>query len=602
MSASQEKSFKALIKDLQSSKDFEVRKEAARKLAETKDPLVIEPLLAALSDHYEDVRCQVINSLIVIGDETITFRIVGLLSDPEPKVRTEALKALLQLKAVNTIPEIYLRTQDPDWGVRNWATKILHSFIEVIIKERPDIDIRMIIALLRTDDPTLLEKIENLFLSTEQQYLQQLLDALERSEAQQQVAICRILGKTGSSDVVFPMINIIRSRHKDVRKAVLQALGTINREEAISPLIRSLGDTNAEVRQEAVQALTRFKEAAVLPLVRALIMSRDSFIRRNAALTLGEIQDPRAISALIASLGDSYFTVRNAVEHALKKYGEVIVDRIIPLLDPVHYNLEIAYQLLDSPLANERLKGIELLRDFRDPHSVKTLQKFLDDPFPKVQENAQKALFKLGCFAWARTGAARLLGELRARQAGPVLIEALKDVDKDVRIEAARALGAIREDAAIPHLLPFLKDELADLRAVTAWVLGRFGKVESLPALIDALQDDDDKVRHNTIVALGKLLHPDAVVPLLRLISTSSYRQKEAIINAIKNIGKRALPVIMKSLEEKDEEIVTAIDHVLEFMKDDLSEEMLNEIVPHLSERQKKHFFKILGRNGPDLS
>lgn len=585
-----------MIVDLRSSKDYEVRMKAAQALGNSQNHAAVEPLLNALTDPDEDVRVEVLKALGKAGDNHVASRIVGLLSDNEPKVRIEAIKALFALKSIDHIPEIFLRLNDPDWAVRNWAVKTLNRFIEFIIESDTDEGIEFAIGLLKAEEPTLRRKVEESLISSGTKYYSHLLETLERGVPLQKVSISYVLGKIKDDEAIFPLINIINDRDREVRKAVIRALAEIQNHEAISSLIRSLGDANSEVRKEAVRALTSFKESAVLPLVRALIMSRDTYIRQNSALALGDIGDKRAIPALFVSLGDSYFLVRSASEAALYKFGKVLTDKLIKVLTPVEHDLELAYQLIDSPLANERLRGIEFLGFYRDPRSVKVLQRMLHDPYHKIQEVAQSVLFVLGCYAWKRTGAARLIGMLRIAEAIPTLINALDDVDKDVRIEAIRSLGYLRSGEAVPHLMEKLEDKNVDIRRSAAWSLGRIGDVRSLDSLLELLRDPDNEVRFNAIVSLGKLLDQRAVLPLLKMVNQSSYRLKEASINAIKTIGKRAVPIIVTSLEQNDPETQSAIDEVLQMMKDDFTEDMIKTIVPNLTEEQKKYFFKAIDR------
>lgn len=585
-----------LINDLMTSKDFAVRIKAALQLAETKQPTVLEPLLSALSDRDEDVRCEVIKALSILGDASVAPRIVTFLMDTDPKVRVAAIKAIFKLGAIQHIPEIYLRLDDPDWSVRNWTIKILNQFINQILKQDADTGGALIIGMLRSKEPTLRHKVEASLIEANTKYFSQLLKVLEKGEAAQIISVCYILSKINNRDAVFHLLNIINHRDKYVRIAVIRALGEIKDIQSISTLIRRLGDANVQVRREAVKTLTKFKKDSVLPLIRALVMNRDSYIRANSAIALGEIRDEKAVSALIASLSDSYFLVRDSVSKALIKFGPSIYERLINIVTPVFYNLELAYQLLDSPRADERLKGIDILSDISDPRSVKVLQKMLMDPYPKVQEKAQEVLSKLGCNAWARTGAVHILGTLRVKKAEKTLIKSLDDPDKDVRIESIRSLGLIRSKEAVPQLITKLHDNFADIRTVTAWTLGRIGSVDALFPLIESLKDPDSEVRFNAIAALGKLLDPQAVIPLLNLINLSTYRQKEAAVNAIKTIGKRAVPIILKSIEEKNQSIIDATKEVLIMMKDDFNDNMINEIISNLTENQKKYFLKIIGK------
>jgi len=589
----------ALMTTLKNSRDFKERIQAVRELAKLKSSVVVEPLLFALADHDDDVRIEVVKALASQNDSTVAGRISNLLFDSVPNVRIEAVKALFELKSVSHIPQIFQKLDDPDWSVKNIAAKMLGKFTDFIMDKDDgnDVGVQLLISMLRTDEISVKDKIESRFLESKTKYLDKLWETLEKGSENQKLTVCSILSKLGYKESVFPLINILDDTSRDVRKAAIISLGILRDNEAIRPLLRSLGDANAEVRKTTVRTLTRFGKDAVLPLVRALIMSRDPHIRRNVAITLGEIGDQRAISALLATLGDSYFLVRDAVVTALTKFGPSIENRLTKLLTPSEHDLELPFQFIESPLVNERLKGIELLHDYKDTRSVKALQKMLADPSPLVQEKAQNVLSTLGCNAWARAGAARLLGILRIKQAIPVLIFAVDDVDKDVRIEAIHSLGLLRAPESVQTLSDKLKETLPEIRSMAAHSLGSIGDVTSLENLIQTLDDDSSDVRIEVITAMGKLLDPNAVLPLLNLFCKSNYREKDIISNALKTIGKQGIPLILQKMEEQDPCVVEAVEQVLSFMKNDFSDAMIEEILPSLSGTQKKYFLTAIGKS-----
>ena len=74
-----------------------------------------------------------------------------------------------------------------------------------------------------------------------------------------------------------------------------------------------------------------------------------------------------------------------------------------------------------------------------------------------------------------------MIGE-GAKDAVPVLIQALQDEDSGVRQSVAWALGQIGKDA-VPALILLLKDKNGDVRQNTAKALGEIGTSEALKAV-----------------------------------------------------------------------------------------------------------------------
>lgn len=102
--------------------------------------------------------------------------------------------------------------------------------------------------------------------------------------------------------------------------------------------------------------------------------------------------------------------------------------------------------------------------------------------------------------------ASLLLGSI-GRPAVPVLIEALKDGDRDVRTAAAAALISIGPEArfAVGTLVRALRDEDYFVRWNSVVALGEIGDKEAVPALMETLADGNIDVRKAAADALEKI-------------------------------------------------------------------------------------------------
>ncbi|MFG2059127.1 HEAT repeat domain-containing protein [Micromonospora sp. NPDC048930] len=98
-----------------------------------------------------------------------------------------------------------------------------------------------------------------------------------------------------------------------------------------------------------------------------------------------------------------------------------------------------------------------------------------------------------------------------------VLIDALRDLDEQVRVSAISQLGySGRADAVMP-LVALAADLAPRVRSMTAYALGQLGNREATPALLRLLNDPDSHVRENARNALGAVGGPTAVDALLTL-------------------------------------------------------------------------------------
>jgi len=96
--------------------------------------------------------------------------------------------------------------------------------------------------------------------------------------------------------------------------------------DGIEELILSCGEGNGLAQQEARISLEKIGEAAVEPLIQALLHSDNSVIRWRAAEALGNIGDTRAINPLIQALADKDTSVQWRAIEALADIGEPAIE------------------------------------------------------------------------------------------------------------------------------------------------------------------------------------------------------------------------------------------------------------------------------------
>ncbi len=106
------------------------------------------------------------------------------------------------------------------------------------------------------------------------------------------------------------------------RQRAFYAIGAEFGEYAVPYLVHSLGESaDQDKRVITMQALSHMGDDVVLPLIEALEAS-DPYLRRNAALTLGYIKDPRANGALaMHATNDEAEPVRSAAKQGLERCG-----------------------------------------------------------------------------------------------------------------------------------------------------------------------------------------------------------------------------------------------------------------------------------------
>ena len=85
----------------------------------------------------------------------------------------------------------------------------------------------------------------------------------------------------------------------------------------VDALIGALRDEDAEVRAQAALTLGRMNDPRAIPGLVAALKDKESEVRQHAAHALGSFADERATDALIVALKDADVDVRRQAAHAL---------------------------------------------------------------------------------------------------------------------------------------------------------------------------------------------------------------------------------------------------------------------------------------------
>jgi len=140
------------------------------------------------------------------------------------------------------------------------------------------------------------------------------------------------------------------------------------------------------------------------------------------------------------------------------------------------------------------------------------------------------------------------------KEAVDPLISFLKEEDSFILLKVITALGNIKDSRAIEPLIGVLKDKDSAVRESAVVALKKFGEIAVEP-LISALQAKDLEVRRNVIKILGQIKDPRAVEPLIVALKDEDSKVRENIVKAIKEIGKAAVDILVKTLQSEDFDI-----------------------------------------------
>ncbi len=488
---------------------------------------------------------------------------------------------------------------------------------------------------------------------TQPRTVEELAQAVSRGDAAAKAAALDELAARGrdATAAIRQIMSALSDRDSNVRWRAARALAEIGpaAAPAVDSLVALLKDQDALVRANAARALGEIGEAArpAVPALAPLLADPEATVRRATVLAFRSIKPDRAVSIpLIANVLESADpSTRTLVLSALAEQGE----HAVPALKEALKNPKARYwACLVVAEIGEAAKGTvpELLESVKDEEpevrheafmalaaigtpSADTLnaaEKALADPensvkyaaayvlgmggdasrssTPKLIELAQdKDPFLRSISAWAIARANRDNAPTFNR-AVALLLTALKDQDKDVRLAAVEALEDLRPDHTLvlpalieafaekdPVILSNVADALVQIgkpavqplrnslkspeqRRAAVHVLGRIGPEakDAIPDLLEALRGEEDKVaRREIFMSLSNIgpAPPSLIPELMKDLQAEDIQLKAGATYALGTIGpaaKEALPEIRKNLASRDEKLrlvsVWALVHI----------------------------------------
>ncbi len=266
---------------------------------------------------------------------------------------------------------------------------------------------------------------------------------------------------------------------------------------------------NQKVNQEPPKK----KKMSKLDRMLANLEAREFRTKNDAIKELGRIKDPKAREKL----------------HAIASSSEWNPHLRISALDALgRGHKEPKFETLLQTIANDKNQRKELRRSaltqlskFRDPKTVDTFVKALDDDYRFIRFWAVRGLIKI-----------------ESPKATAALIQALGDESEEIRKEARAHIETMGKDI-IPALIKAYKKKNAHkfLKYGVVGILSRLEHPDAFKLMVDALKDEDDRVVSIALRGLGRMNNPDAIPALLDLYR-SAEEKRRYVENAIYRIGR----------------------------------------------------------------
>lgn len=253
------------------------------------------------------------------------------------------------------------------------------------------------------------------------------------------------------------MLIALRGEYYTVRSRAAKALGAIGDTQAVGALRQALKDPELDVRIEAVKALGTFKDPNTFEDMADLLLEDPQIgARQAAAIAFGETSHPGAVPYLMLALRDPFWwyereQAADALLEAIESLGTLAVDALV--------------EALTDSEGTVRRYAAKLLGQILDPRAIQPLGLALYDTHFEVGKVVAESLARFGPLglkvlaealrhpeAWLRQHAIAGLALSGDKRIVPVILDMLKDPDREVQKQAIQALGELKDVRAIPSL------------------------------------------------------------------------------------------------------------------------------------------------------
>ena len=454
-----------------------VRRRAALAVGRVKLPEGVAALTPLLyNDNDGEVRQMAAFAMGLIGDVSAAAALSTALTDPDPMIQGRAAEALGMMAykpaaaPVGTMVEAHITAG---------ALKVMTADDMAFPKSPQAEAVRLgVFALVRLGGYDALAKA--------------VLDVNGRARSRWW-PIAYALQRINDPRAVPALLDLLKGEGQLTRAFAARGLGQAKDQRGAAPLLAiadSAGEPTA-VRIQAVRALAQIGDPKAAAVMRRVIAAPkvDQNLQLEAITALAQLRRPEMVDLLIDLATAQWPSVRAAALRALARTDVDTFMTAMSGLDPdPHWSVRAALASVLGDLDRERAQP--------------PLTTMLRDTDQRVIPSVLAALAKIG----ASNGAAEMTARLTAD-------------DPVVRAAAARGLATLKAANATPALLDALKraqgDGLYVARAATLEALTALNPNAARPALTGALKDRDWAVRVRAAELL-KQLDPNADVSEMR--------------------------------------------------------------------------------------
>lgn len=301
--------------------DPEIRRQTIFTMGQIRHACVVDDLCDMVHDPDVTVRKLVAVALGMIGHRDGEKGLDTLLKDENHVVRAAAINALSALECFGWELTVAAMANDPAPQVREQvavslgnADSATNDHVKPLIALSGDLDNKVRYAA-----------ISAMHSRWNPKFAKPSINALQDTDINIISGAATALGRSGLSTALVPLCELLRHDEPEIRSIGALALGELGNLQAIPELQKALSDPDPGVRQSIAEALGQIGHESVVPILIDVLNdnSEEVRVRKEAASSLGMLEDDRAVIPLIGLLNNSQDPdLVEAVVWALESIGD----------------------------------------------------------------------------------------------------------------------------------------------------------------------------------------------------------------------------------------------------------------------------------------
>lgn len=532
---------------------WQKRGAAANALVEmTKDDP--EKLTNYINENNLDELYWILNTLSIISDENACL-IKPYLKHSSAEIRSYAVRAISNIKCLETARCLYPLVNDANWSIRKLVFEKLLDYKELILSD------------LRSMINNSLQSPHHSFIALfviigKDSIIPELDKAYKIACFSFKFIVVSSLGELQTPMAIDFIISKMSDPSYAIRKKASTQLLSIG-EKVLDRLTAAFSKSDSLVRQEIISIIVKLLDSRSMPLIEKLLSSSGPEFKLLAMDNLTKLKSDHATSILISCLENSDRIISDYAADCITKKSNLNMDLILKHLNSSDESLRFQIIKIIGSIGGIALKPI-----------ISILE----------SGNKQERLFLLGVLQ-------RLTPD---KQLMEILVKLLGDPQWPVRNSASNCLVYYNK-ASVPYIVRALNDENDDVRFWSRKALLKIGSdaVSVLKEILEA--GTSPELTPHIVSALLSMDDPEAVPAVTKFIETSDEMKIESVFESVPKItSKNVISTILNLLSHHDDKVSKWLSLLLRKVDDSALRKVVFLGFSHSNERARYHVFEAI--------